>query len=229
MEILNFQREKFIRECREYMKTGVISESLRHTVLSSTPDQIQNLIKNFRDTDKEMLGHVLSEIKVISKAEIHSYKNKIDTVCYTAFDSLVTVKPRYEIAYVQKRYDSSINPVRALHFDLEETMSMNRKSLTKHHKILIEKFKDQVALDFYIEAIETDIRTLTEAEAEIKELQSEYMYPSENQNIQRISELIEELHLWKNTLTRFPIWVNEVFEEPKALKPLLKKLFSWYT
>jgi len=208
--IIDFKKQKFIRDCIEYLKTGNAEAELRAIVNSATPEYIEYIKK---DIDKDtiiIIDTVIKKIRLSSQKKITGSRQKINIIALATLEKLSTDDIRFEIKEVTERYRETINPVKALYYDLQEIMFLyDGKPKNKHHKFLIEKFSDEKAFDDIIVAVDKDILDLKECRERIMKIREELGFANKSEYYKQVIDLHNEMLQWKRLFEKFPEWVEE--------------------
>lgn len=226
--IVNFKKEKFLRDCRDFLKTGVISDELRSVVYNSTPAQMEALRKDVDTNTCKLIDYVIENVSKITENDIAKFKQKTNILCKNVLDTLETNNDRYIIKEVMDRYRDSINPIKALYYDLQEIIFLyDNKPKTKHHLFLIELFKDECSIQPYLMAIDKDLTRLYDCKKEIEKLKYDYKIQLNSTYAIKIKELYTEMQSWRNLIAHFPEWVEESKKEKQeSLNWWQKVLFT---
>lgn len=212
--IVNFKKEKFIRDCRDFLKTGVISDDLRTIVYNSTAAELEKLKEHEDQNTIRIIEYVIQNVSKITSDDIARFKQKTNILCKSVLDTLETSNDKYIIPEVMNRYRDSINPVKALYYDLQEIIFLyNDKPKTKHHQFLINYFKDIHTIEPYLLAIDKDLTRLHECKNDIEKLKYDYKINLNSVYATKIKELSAEMKLWRKLLVKFPEWVEKNDEE----------------
>ena len=128
----------------------------------------------------------------------------------SVLENLSTEGSEFAIEEITKRYRESINPVKALYYDLQEIMFLyDSKPKNKHHQFLINKFKDIESFEKIIEAVDKDIKDLNECKQRINKLKTDHNYPNTTEHLKKIVDLHNEMIQWKTLFEAFPEWVED--------------------
>jgi hypothetical protein len=212
--IVNFKKEKFIRDCRDFLKTGVISDDLRTIVYNSTAAELEKLKENEDQNTIRIIEYVIQNVSKITSDDIARFKQKTNILCKNVLDTLETSNDKYMIKEVMNRYRDSINPVKAVYYDLQEIIFLyNDKPKTKHHQFLIDYFRDISKIEPYLLAIDKDLTRLHECKNDIEKLKYDYKINLNSIYATKIKELSAEMKLWRKLLVKFPEWVEKNHEE----------------
>lgn len=212
--IVNFKKEKFIRDCRDFLKTGVISDDLRTIVYNSTAAELEKLKENEDQNTIRIIEYVIQNVSKITSDDIARFKQKTNILCKNVLDTLETSNDKYMIKEVMNRYRDSINPVKAVYYDLQEIIFLyNDKPKTKHHQFLIDYFRDISKIEPYLLAIDKDLTRLHECKNDIERLKYDYKINLNSVYATKIKELTAEMKLWRKLLVKFPEWVEKNDEE----------------
>tara|TARA_B100001057_G_scaffold453582_1_gene498491 strand:- start:577 stop:1278 length:702 start_codon:yes stop_codon:yes gene_type:complete len=208
--IIDFKKQKFIRDCIEYLKTGNAEAELRAIVNSATPEYIEYIKK---DIDKDtiiIIDTVIKKIRLSSQKKITGSRQKINIIALATLEKLSTDDIRFEIKEVTERYRETINPVKALYYDLQEIMFLyDGKPKNKHHKFLIDKFSDKKSFDDIIVAVDRDILDLKECRERIIKIREELGFANKSEYYKQVIDLHNEMLQWKRLFEKFPEWVEE--------------------
>jgi len=181
--------------------------------------------------EARLVDIVIAKVKEESKKALSASSQRINILAISVLENLATESSDFAIEEIMKRYRESINPVKALYYDLQEIMFLyDGKPKNKHHLYLINKFKDIEAFEKIIVAIDRDIRDLAECKQRVNKLKSEHNYPNTSEHLKRIVDLYNEMVQWKTLFERFPDWINENGALPihprGTICTTIKKLFK---
>lgn len=227
-DIIDFKKQKFIRDCKEYLKTGKIAESLRIGVNNTTPGHLEYLKAGLSEDERKVIDTAIDRIKKKYVRDITNNRQKMNMVAMSALENLSTIDKRFEIPEVMERYRESINPVKALYYDLQEIMFLyDGKTRKDHHKFLMEKFSDENAFEEILLAVDRDIEDLRKCKDQLRNIREEYNLPGTSEYSRRVIDLHNEMEQWKKLFERFPDWIDEnKGDDPKSLIETLKDFFS---
>ena len=227
-DIIDFKKQKFIRDCKEYLKTGKIAESLRIGVNNTTPGHLEYLKSGLSEDERKVIDTAIDRIKKKYVRDITNNRQKMNMVAMSALENLSTIDKRFEIPEVMERYRESINPIKALYYDLQEIMFLyDGKTRKDHHKFLMEKFSDESAFEEIILAVDRDIEDLRKCKDQLRNIREEYNLPGTSEYSRRVIDLHNEMEQWKKLFKKFPEWINEnKGDDPKSLIETLKDFFS---
>lgn len=226
--IIDFKKQKFIRDCKDYLKTGKITDSLNVAINSTTPGHLEYLKKDLDTDTKKIIDSAIQKIKKIYRKEITTHRQKVNMLAISALENLSTLDKRFEITEVMDRYRESINPVKALYYDLQEIMFLyDGKAKKEHHKFLIDKFSKKENFEEILLSVNRDIEDLSDCKVRLKLLRDEYGVPGNSEYSKKVIDLHNEMLQWKKLFEKFPQWVsdNSDNEKPSLLKTL-KDFFS---
>lgn len=227
--IIDLRKKRFLRDCKEYLKTGIVSESLRMDIVVSSPGHIEYLKKGLTVDELKLTNIVVDRIKKSYQKTVSANRQKVNIIASSVLENLSTSDKRFEIKEVMERYRESINPVKALYYDLQEIMFLyDGKTKKDHHRFLIEKFNTSESFEEILLAVDKDIHDLHECKLRLKDIREEF---SMNHNIEyakKIIDLYSEMQQWKKLFTVFPTWVveNKSDEHKSWLSSTLNKFFS---
>ena len=226
MSIIDFKKQKFLKECKEYLKTGKVSDSLSMAINNTTPGHIEFLKANLTHDEKVVIDAVVKKIKSKFRKSITSQRQKSNIVASSVLENLSTLDKSFIIPEVMERYRESINPVKALYYDLQEIMFLyDGKTKKEHHKFLMNKFSNVSDFENIILAIDKDIEDLEKCKEQLKRITSGQSIPNSSEYARRVFDTYEQLHQWKKLFQRFPDWVNENKESEPSLLNTLKNFF----
>ena len=209
-DIIDFKKQKFIRDCKEYLKTGVIADSLRIGINNTTPGHLEYLKSGLTVDEKKVIDTAIERIKKKYVRDITNNRQKMNMVAMAALENLSTIDKRFEIKEVMERYRESINPIKALYYDLQEIMFLyDGKAKKEHHKFLIEKFNTKENFEEIILAVDRDIEDLRKCKDHLKNIREEYSLPGTSEYSRRVIDLHNEMEQWKKLFLKFPDWVTE--------------------
>ena len=210
--VINLEKQRFIRDCKQVLKGERVTDSLRRTIIHSSPGHLEYLKRDMNMTEARLVDIVVAKVKEESKKALSASSQRINILAISVLENLATESSDFAIEEIMKRYRESINPVKALYYDLQEIMFLyDGKPKNKHHLHLISKFKDIEAFEKIIVAIDRDIRDLAECKQRVNKLKSEHNYPNTSEHL------------------RFPDWINEnalPVETKGTICTTIKKLFK---
>ncbi len=228
MTIIDFKTKKFLKECREYLKSGKVSDTLSMSINNITPGHIEFLKSNMSDEEKQIIDIVVSKIRAKFQKNIMSQRQKINMLSMSALENLNTLSEVFVIPEVINRYRDTINPTKALYYDLQEIMFLyDGKTKKSHHKFLIEKFSKKEDFDDIINAINADIDSLQMYKEQLKSISTTSSIANSSEYAMRVFEMYNQLIQWKKLFERFPDWVNDNKDKNKtSLCDTLKQFFN---
>jgi len=229
--VINLEKQRFIRDCKLVLKGERVTDSLRRTIIHSSPGHVEYLKRDMDMAEARLVDIVIAKVKEESKKALSASSQRINILAISVLENLATESSDFAIEEIMKRYRESINPVKALYYDLQEIMFLyDGKPKNKHHLYLINKFKDIEAFEKIIVAIDRDIRDLAECKQRVNKLKSEHNYPNTSEHLKRIVDLYNEMVQWKTLFERFPDWINENGALPihprGTICTTIKKLFK---
>lgn len=229
MDIIDFKKQKFIRDCIEFLKTKEMSEELKKVINTATPGYLEYLKKGENSDTIKVMETAIAKVRQLSQKEITSSRQKINIIALSVLEGLSTDDARFQIKEVTSRYRESINPVKALYYDLQEIMFLyDGKPKNKHHKFLVEKFSKKEAFDDIINAVERDLSDLRECKLRIDSLKKELGFSNRSEYHKKVLDLYTEMKQWKRLFGKFPEWVDENYTE-ESKSSLLKTLKNFFT
>lgn len=229
MDIIDLHKEKLIRDCRDFLKSGKISDDLRKLVVNATPGQLDYLKKGLDESATRIFDLAIVRVRDATLKEIALFKQKVNLLCLSTLENLETSDERYAIPEVIERYRESINPVKALYYDLQEIIFLyDGKPKNKHHQLLIETFRDEGSLDSVIAAVSQDLKSLLNCKEQIAELRQQYNTTASSDAIKRVREAINDLHQWNRLFKMFAQWArdNDDTVAPTSIFSWIKKKFT---
>ena len=145
-----------------------------------------------------------------SKKALSASSQRINILAISVLENLSTESSEFAIDEIMKRYRESINPVKALYYDLQEIMFLyDDKPKNKHHQFLINKFKDIESFETIVEAVDKDIKDLNECKQRINKLKTDHNYPNTTVHLKKIVDLHNEMFQWKTLFEAFPEWIED--------------------
>ena len=227
--IVDLKKQRFIRDCKDFLKTGNITDELRAAVNNASPGHIDFIKKELDAESKKLIDIVVDKVREKSRKDSTNHRQKINLLCQSVLDNLETESDRFRIDEVILRYRQSINPVKAIYYDLQEIMFLyDGKPKNKHHKFLIEKFSKAEDFREMIFAIERDLEDLKECKIRIKEIKDLYKMAGNSEYSKRVLDLHNEMLQWKKLFLAFPDWVSENKNDDPGggLVDTLRKFFT---
>mgnify|MGYP007055494050 FL=1 len=73
MKIIDFKKKKFLKECREYLKSGKVSDTLSMAINNSTPGHIEFLKNDMSNDEKQIIDIVVKRIRKTFQKNITSH------------------------------------------------------------------------------------------------------------------------------------------------------------
>ena len=206
-----------------------MSEELKKVINTATPGYLEYLKKGESSDTIKVMETVITKVRQLSQKEITSNRQKINIIALSILESLATDDTRFQIKEVTSRYRESINPVKALYYDLQEIMFLyDGKPKNKHHKFLVEKFSKKDAFNDIINAVDRDLEDLKECKTRINNLKKELGFSNRSEYHKKVLDLYTEMKQWKRLFTKFPEWVNENYKEDNS-SSLIKTLKKFFT
>ena len=208
--IINLEKQRFIRDCKQVLKGERITNSLRRTIIHSSPGHVEYLKRDLNVTELRLVDIVIAKVKEQSKKSLSASSQRINILAISVLENLSTESSEFAIDEIMKRYRESINPVKALYYDLQEIMFLyDGKPKNKHHQFLINKFKDIESFEKIIEAVDRDLSDLSECKLRVNKLKREHNYPNTSEHLKKIVDLYNEMIQWKTLFEKFPEWIEE--------------------
>jgi hypothetical protein len=153
---------------------------------------------------------VIAKVKEESKKLLSASSQRINILAISVLENLSTENSEFAIEEITKRYRESINPVKALYYDLQEIMFLyDDKPKNKHHQFLINKFNNVESFKKIFVAINRDINDLNECKQRINKLKTDHNYPNTTVHLKKIVDLHNEMIQWKTLFEKFPEWIDE--------------------
>ena len=208
--IINLERQRFIRDCKKVLKGDRVSDSLRRTIIHSSPGHVEYLKRDLDITEARLVDIVIAKVKEESKKALSASSQRINILAISVLENLSTESSEFAIEEITKRYRESINPVKALYYDLQEIMFLyDGKPKNKHHQFLIDKFRNIESFEKIIKAIDRDLSDLSECKQRVNKLKNDHNYPNTSEHLKRIVDLHNEMIQWKTLFEKFPEWIEE--------------------
>jgi hypothetical protein len=228
LKIIDFKKKKFLKECREYLKSGKVSDTLSMAINNSTPGHIEFLKNDMSDDEKQIIDIVVKRIRKTFQKNITSQRQKINMLSISALENLSTLNKSFIIPEVIERYRDTINPIKALYYDLQEIMFLyDGKSKKEHHRFLIDRFSDIEYFSDIILAVDKDIEDLYTCKEQLKAIATSSSIANSGEYAVRVYDTHSQLIQWKKLFERFPDWVKENENNKKiSLCETLKKFFN---
>ena len=233
--IINLEKQRFIRDCKLVMKGSPASDSLKRIISNSSPGHIEFLKRELDSASARLIDIVIAKVKEESKKVLTSSSQRINILAISVLENLATESSEFSIEEIMKRYRETINPVKALYYDLQEIMFLyDGKPKNKHHQFLIRRFYKLEAFEKTLEAIDKDIKDLSECKHRINKLKMDHNYPNTSEHLKKIVDLHNEMIQWKTLFEAFPEWIEDnssmpiapVRKGPKNFCRKIKKLFK---
>jgi hypothetical protein len=227
--IVDLRKQRFLRDCKDYLKTGNITDSLSVDIINSSPAHIEYLKKGLSPDNIKVVNSAIERIKKLYQKQLSSNRQKVNMVASTVLENLSTLDKRFEIKEVMERYRETINPIKALYYDLQEIMFLyDGKGKKEHHKFLISKFSKQENFEEILIAVDKDIYDLHECKMRLKTIKEYYGVNSNSEYARKVTDLHSEMQQWKKLFQRFPEWVDENKDDnsSRSLVETLKDFFS---
>ena len=229
--IINLEKQRFIRDCKQVLKGEKVTESLRRTIVNSSPGHVEYLKRDLDVTEARLVDIVVAKVKEESKKALSASSQRINILAISVLENLSTESSEFATEEIMNRYRESINPVKALYYDLQEIMFLyDGKPKNKHHQFLINKFKDIESFEKIIVAIDRDLSDLSECKQRVNKLKREHNYPNTSEHLKKIVDLHNEMIQWKTLFEKFPEWIeeNSLPIEPKGctISKTIKKIFK---
>jgi hypothetical protein len=208
--IINLEKQRFIRDCKQVLKGERVTENLRRTIVNSSPGHVEYLKRDLVGTELRLVDIVIAKVKEESRKALSASSQRINILAISVLENLSTENSKFSIEEIMKRYRESINPVKALYYDLQEIMFLyDGKPKNKHHQFLINRFKDKESFEKIIVAIDRDISDLAECKQRVNKLKTDHNYPNTSEHLKKIVDLYNEMIQWKTLFEKFPEWIEE--------------------
>jgi len=229
VDIIDFKKQKFIRDCIEFLKSNKSTIELKEVINTASPSYIDYLKKGESEDTKKVIDTTINKVKKLSQKEVTANRQKINIIALSVLEKMATDDDKFHIKEVTERYRETINPIKALYYDLQEIMFLyDGKPKNKHHKFLIEKFSDKKAFEEILFAVERDLEDLTQCKVRINNLKEELGFSNRSEYHKKVLDTYTEMKQWKRLFLKFPEWVEENYtkEESGSLLRTLKNFFS---
>ena len=208
--IIDLEKQRFIRDCKLVMKGFAPTDSLRKIIINSSPGHIEFLKRDLDNTSARLIDIVIAKVKEESKKILTSSSQRINILAVSVLENLATESTDFTIDEIMTRYRESINPVKALYYDLQEIMFLyDGKPKNKHHQFLIRKFYRLEAFEKILEAVDKDIKDLNECKQRVNKLKIDHNYPNTSEHLKKIVDLHNEMIQWKTLFEAFPEWIED--------------------
>ena len=208
--IINLEKQRFIRDCKAVMKGSPATDSLRKTIINSSPGHIEFLKRGLDTTSARLIDIVIAKVKEDSKKLLTSSSQRINILAVSVLENLATESADFTIDEIMTRYRESINPVKALYYDLQEIMFLyDGKPKNKHHQFLIRRFSKLESFEKIIDAVDKDIKDLNECKQRVNKLKIDHNYPNTSEHLKKIVDLHNEMIQWKTLFEAFPEWIED--------------------
>lgn len=228
-DIIDFKTEKFMFECREFLKSGNVSDDLRSAIYNSTPAEMETFRLKLSEENRKVFDIAISAIAKITETDIIKFKQKVNMLCQNVLDTLETNNDTYSIPEIINRYRDTINPIKALYYDLQEIIFLyDGKPKNRHHMFLIELFREESYIDKFVVAIDKDIKRLDDCLISINYLKSEYKITLNGSYATKVKELRVEMGQWKKLILRFPEWIKENEPTPSKKEGMFDFMSKWF-
>jgi len=216
------------------MKGSPASDSLKKIISHSNPGHIEFLKRGLDSASARLIDIVIAKVKEDSKKILTSSSQRINILAVSVLENLSTENSKFAIDEITKRYRESINPVKALYYDLQEIMFLyDGKPKNKHHQFLIRRFSKIESFEKIIEAVDKDIKDLGECKQRVNKLKIDHNYPNTSEHLKKIVDLHNEMIQWKILFEAFPEWIEDnslpiepVHKGSKNFCRTIKKLFK---
>ena len=232
--IINLEKQRFIRDCKAVMKGSPATDSLRKIIINSSPGHIEFLRRGLDTTSARLIDIVIAKVKEDSKKLLTSSSQRINILAVSVLENLATESADFTIDEIMTRYRESINPVKALYYDLQEIMFLyDGKPKNKHHQFLIRRFSKLESFEKIIDAVDKDIKDLNECKQRVNKLKIDHNYPNTSEHLKKIVDLHNEMIQWKTLFEAFPDWIKDnslpivpVHKGSKKICRTIKNLFK---
>ena len=187
-----------------------IIDSLSMSINNTTPGHIEFLKSDLSANDKIIIDTVANKVKLLFRKSITSHRQKSNMIAASALENLSTLDNAFVLPAVMARYRESINPVKALYYDLQEIMFLyDGKTKKDHHVFLINKFSSKSDFTDLLLAVEKDISDLNNCKLQLRNVSAGQSVSSSGEYVKRLFDTYDQLVQWKKLFTRFPDWVND--------------------
>jgi hypothetical protein len=161
-------------------------------------------------TSARLIDIVIAKVKEDSKKLLTSSSQRINILAVSVLENLATESTDFTIDEIMTRYRESINPVKALYYDLQEIMFLyDGKPKNKHHQFLIRRFSKLESFEKIIDAVDKDIKDLNECKQRVNKLKIDHNYPNTSEHLKKIIDLHNEMIQWKTLFEAFPEWIED--------------------
>ena len=78
MDIIDFKKQKFIRDCIEFLKSNKTTIELKEVINTATPSYIDYLKKGESEDTKKVIDATITKVKQLSQKEVTANRQKIN-------------------------------------------------------------------------------------------------------------------------------------------------------
>ena len=208
--IINLEKQRFIRDCKQVLKGERVTDGLRRTIIHSSPGHVEYLKRDMNMAEARLVDIVIAKVKEESKKALSASSQRINILAISVLENLSTENSEFAVEEIKKRYRESINPVKALYYDLQEIMFLyDGKPKNKHHQFLIRRFSKLESFEKIIDAVDKDIKDLNECKQRVNKLKIDHNYPNTSEHLKKIIDLHNEMIQWKTLFEAFPEWIED--------------------
>ena len=86
--IVEFRKERFIRDCKEYLRRGIITDNLRMDIVNSSTGHLEYLKKGLVHDDKKIVDAVILKVKTMYQKKLSSNRQKVNIVASSVLENL---------------------------------------------------------------------------------------------------------------------------------------------
>lgn len=212
--VIDLKTQRFLKDCKDYLRTGEITDSLRTSIINNTPGYLEFIKRNLSKNELKIVEIVVEKVTTHYRKSVTSHRQKINIICQTCIENLETYDSKFAIPEIIERYRESINPIKALYYDLQEILFLyDGKPKNKHHKFLIKKFSTNEDFIEILETIDRDIENLHKCKVRVLDIKEQYKIPGTSEYYKKVIDIHNEMKQWKALFIKFPDWVKENSEE----------------
>ena len=104
MDIIDFKKQKFIRDCIEFLKSNKTTIELKEVINTATPSYIDYLKKGESEDTKKVIDATITKVKQLSQKEVTANRQKINIIALSVLEKMATDDDKFHIKEVTERY-----------------------------------------------------------------------------------------------------------------------------
>ena len=93
--IISLEKQRFIRDCKEVLKGNKVTDSLRRTIVNSSPGHVEYLKRDLDGTEARLVDIVIAKVKEESKKALSASSQRINILAISVLENLSTEKSRF--------------------------------------------------------------------------------------------------------------------------------------